>query len=120
MQLLIRYSDPPAGFHGGVTVIHNRRSTARKSWFESHLRSVGVEFARLLMRVWLPPTDQKHARLISYSRGCVWLFSFFSSRDGLATCPGCSPPPACNEGWDGLQKTPMTLKMIRRVWRTSK
>ena len=49
----------------------------------------------------LPPSKNMHVRLIGDSKivlrsecECMWLFVSVWPCDGLATCPGCTPPLA--------------------------
>jgi len=104
------------GLHGGVVV-----STVASQWagsrFDSQLRPFCVEFAcspRVCVGSLLPLSKNMHVRLIGDSKlslgvsvcGCL---SRLWPCDGLATCPGCTPPLArwpCDptDGLSGYRK----------------
>ena len=83
-----------------VSTVASQREGFR---FDPHLGPFCVEFACVcvgsLRVLRLPPTVQKHVRLIGDSKIVLrseceraWLFVSVWPCDGLATCPGCTLP----------------------------
>ena len=105
MIIIIILNNNNDKMHGGVVVSLTTGSGSTPGWglsvWSLHVLPV---YAWVLSRYsgFPPPSKNMHVRLIGVSKIVlrserVWLFVLFVSvwpRDGLPTCPGCTPPLA--------------------------